>query len=90
MAEIQAHAQPRKEGAGAGWKPAACCVAPGALPIPLDFYPHAGSIRMQSEKRHMEKRPMHERSEHAESASNKILQKVLAYRRTDRVMDAGL
>src|ERR1035437_8146272 len=33
---------------------------------------------------------MHERSEHGESVSNKIRQKVLAYRRTDRVMAAGL
>ena len=45
---------------------------------------------MQSEKRHMEKWPMHERSEHAESVSNKIRQKILDYKRTDRIMATGL
>ena len=37
-----------------------------------------------------EKKYMHEKSAHKEIVSNKIRQKVLAYKRTDRVMAAGL
>lgn len=42
-------------------------------------------IEVQQEKKHMP-----EPSDHSESVSNKIRQKVLAYKRTDRVMAAGL